>query len=56
MLKSLIAALALASVTAMGFAGLAQAYRWDCPMPMTKGGCPMVPTPGPTLPQPKPGN
>jgi hypothetical protein len=53
MLKSLIVTLALASVAATGFAGLAQAQRWSCPMPITKGGCPVVvshPVPQPSYP------
>jgi hypothetical protein len=53
MLKSLIVTLALASVAATGFAGLAQAQRWSCPFPITKGGCPVVISrPGPKSPQP----
>jgi hypothetical protein len=53
MLKSLIAACALAAVAAMGFAGLAQADRWDCQMRMTKGACPIVIS-QPSLPVAKP--
>ena len=55
MLKSLIAALALASVALAGFAGLAQAqYKpRQCAMTITKGGCPiLIPAPGPQLPKP----
>jgi hypothetical protein len=51
MMKSIIGALLLGAVTMTGFAGLAQA-GWTCPMPITKGGCPMVPQPGPQPPQP----
>lgn len=56
MLKSLVVTFALASIAVTGFAGLAQAYRWSCPMPITKGGCPVVvlaPQPGPQLPKPQ---
>lgn len=56
MLKSLIAALALASVAVAGFAGLAQAYgSRQCAMPITKAGCSIwipAPEPGPALPKP----
>lgn len=52
MMKSIIGALLLGAVTMTGFAGLAQAGNWNCPVPITRGGCPMVPQPGPQLPQP----
>jgi hypothetical protein len=53
MATSLIAALALASVAATGFAGQAQAHRWDCAMPITKGGCSvLILKPEPQLPRP----
>ncbi len=42
MLKSLVVTLALASIAATGFAGSAQAKRWNCAMTVTKGGCPML--------------
>jgi hypothetical protein len=42
MLKSLVVTLALASTAVTGFAGLAQANRWDCAMTVTKGGCPVL--------------
>jgi hypothetical protein len=51
MLKSLIGALLLGAVTMTGFVGRAQA-GWNCPTTITRGGCPMVPQPGPQLPQP----
>lgn len=56
MLKSLIAALALASVAVAGFAGLAQAHSGSrqCAMPITKGGCTILaPQPRPALPKPR---
>ncbi len=54
MLKSTIGALLLGMTTAAAFAGAAQAATWNCPLPITKGGCPVVltPQPGPQLPQP----
>lgn len=55
MLKSIIGALLLGTVTMTGFAGLTQAHPWNCAMPITKGGCPIKvphPHPGPQLPQP----
>jgi len=56
MLKTVVAALVLASVAVAGFTGLAQAYSGrDCAMTITKGGCPLPilkPQPGPTLPKP----
>lgn len=53
MLKSIIGALLLGTVTVTGFAGLAQAWPRNCAMPITKGGCPIVaPQPSPQLPQP----
>lgn len=58
MLKSLITALALASVVLAGLAGLAQAQYQPskrCAMPITKGGCSLwipAPQPDPTLPKP----
>jgi hypothetical protein len=45
MLKSVIGALLLGALTAAGFAGVAQAGTWDCPLPTTRGGCSMVPQP-----------
>jgi hypothetical protein len=39
MLKSLVVTLALASIAATSFAGSAQAYRWNCAVPITRGGC-----------------
>ena len=57
MLKSLIAALALASVAVAGFSGLAAAYGGrQCAVTITKGGCPIwlpQPQPGPQLPKPQ---
>jgi hypothetical protein len=55
MLKSLIAALALASVPIVGFSGLAQAHYGprQCAMTITKGGCPIwIPAPDPQRPKP----
>lgn len=52
MMKSVIGALLLGAVTVTGFAGLARAAPWNCPIPIGRGGCPMVPQPGPQLPQP----
>ena len=53
MSKSAIGALLLGMVTVTGFASFAQAASWDCPMPITKGGCPVALTsqPGPQLSQ-----
>ena len=42
MSKSAIGALLLGLVTVTGFTSFAQAASWDCPMPITKGGCPVV--------------
>ena len=42
MSKSAIGALLLGMVTVTGFASFAQAASWDCPMPITKGGCPVL--------------
>jgi hypothetical protein len=54
MLKSLLAAMVLASVAFASFSGAAHARRWDCPMPIAKGGCPVVVTQtGPYLPIPQ---
>ena len=58
MLKSLIAALALSTLTVIGFAGIAQAnhktgHCW--PPGVVVAGCPYVPS-GPQLPKPQPGN
>ena len=39
MLKSLVAALALALLAVTGFGGTAQADHWNCAMPIMKGGC-----------------
>ena len=39
MLKSLLAASALALLAVTGFDGTAQANGWTCPMPIMKGGC-----------------
>jgi hypothetical protein len=48
MKKSIIGALLLGIVTMTGFAGLAQAHPWECPVPITKGGCPIwIPHPHP---------
>ena len=53
MLKSLVAALALASLAVTAFGGTAQANGWTCPMPIMKGGCSVLvhqadqPTPKP---------
>lgn len=53
MSKSAIGASLLGMMTVTGFASLAQATTWNCPQPITKGGCPIVlaPQPGPQLPQ-----
>lgn len=40
MLKSFVAALTLLAV--MASAGLAQASRWDCQMPIKMGNCPVL--------------
>lgn len=53
MLKSLVVTLFVSSMAIGSFAVMAQAQRWSCPMPMTKGGCPVVvshPGPQPTYP------
>ena len=42
MFKSVIAALALASLAVTGFGGTAQANGWTCAMPITKGGCSLL--------------
>ena len=39
MLKSLVAASALALLAVTGFGGTAQANGWTCAMPIMKGGC-----------------
>jgi hypothetical protein len=39
MLKSVIIALALGSSAVTGFYGTAQAARWECALPIGKGGC-----------------
>ena len=53
MLKSLVAAFALASLAVTGFGGTAQAAPWTCPMPIMKGGCSvLVYQPDQSLPKP----
>ncbi len=54
MSKPAIGALLLGMMTVTSFAGVAQAATWNCPLPITKGGCPVVltPQPGPQLPEP----
>ena len=42
MLKSLVAALALASLAVTGFGGTAQAYGWKCATVISKGGCSLL--------------
>jgi hypothetical protein len=44
--------LAFVSLAVTSFSGLAQANHWECPMPIMKGGCPvLVLQPGPPTPQ-----
>jgi hypothetical protein len=53
MLKSLVAASALALFAVTGFGGTAQADGWTCPMPIMKGGCSVL-VRQPDQPLPKP--
>lgn len=52
--KTVISTLALVAVAFMSLTGGAEARPRDCPMPIMKGGCPVVLTqPGPYQPAPQ---
>ncbi len=53
MLKSLVAASALAVLAVTGFGGMAQAYGWKCATIISKGGCSVL-VRQPDQPLPKP--
>lgn len=54
MLKTVISTMALMSVALTALTGAVQAQRGVCPMPTTKGHCPVVITQsGPYLPSPQ---